>query len=301
MIKMSSELQLYKGLEGRRPFSKAELTAFQNEEKGHEGEQHFAELLHHHVDRRFLSMYNVLLEHRGTVIEIDCLLLFQNQLFLFEVKNYRGEFKWHADYLYAYHSKKQYRNPTHQLQRTEIILREILSTLDATYQIHSYVIFVHPTFTLYHAERDTPVILPTNIQAFLSRFQQIPDKLTPQHEHLLRQLETLRLPVSPYTKHPDVSYNQLKKDLFCQQCRRSMESDRRKISCATCAYSESTDSSLLRHIIEFELLFPDELITTGVISEWIGGKLSKTTLRRVMNHYMQAIPNGKYTHYIFSS
>lgn len=300
MVVMPKDLQLYTALSGRRSFNKAELVAFQNKKRGYDGERRFLSLLERHLDKRYLTLHNLLLEHQGTLTEIDCLLVFQHQLFLIEVKNYQGEFEWHSDYLYAYNTKKQYRNPVHQLQRTEMVLRDVLSSIDAIYQIHSYVVFVHPAFTLYQAEHNSPVILPTNLQAFFSRFQQVPDDLSSQHEYFVQQLEALRLPASPYTKYPEISYDQLRKDLFCKDCRNPMVMEKRKVICTACSYIESTDAAVLRHLIEFELLFPEKLITTGILCEWIGEKLSKVTLRKIVKHYMEEVINGKYTHYIFS-
>ena len=62
-----------------------------NLEKGYEGERNFEVLLEHHLSEG-LILNDLLLEKNNTLFQIDSLLISQNSIYLFEVKNYEGDF-----------------------------------------------------------------------------------------------------------------------------------------------------------------------------------------------------------------
>src|SRR5699024_12019603 len=84
-----------------------------------------------------------------TVFQLDTLLIFNQTVYLFEVKNYQGEFQLEKDHLHCYTTGKNYRNPLHQLKRSELMLTDLLSNMDMNFQIKSYLIFIKNIYNLF--------------------------------------------------------------------------------------------------------------------------------------------------------
>src|SRR5699024_12368434 len=91
---------------------------------------HFAYLLIEQLHHDHLQIYYLLLNNHGTVFQLVTLLIFNQTVYLFEVKNYQGEFQLEKDHLHCYTTGKNYRNPLHQLKRRELMLTNSLSTMN---------------------------------------------------------------------------------------------------------------------------------------------------------------------------
>ena len=93
--------------------------------KGFEGEVMF-DLLTEKLQCQSYILNDLLLETNNGKFQIDTLMITQEPLYLFEVKNYEGDFYFEADRFYTL-PKKEYKNPLHQLQRSESLLRQLLA------------------------------------------------------------------------------------------------------------------------------------------------------------------------------
>src|SRR5699024_9022891 len=224
-----------------------ERTIYQNLRKGFIGENKFAQLLRQKVSNDHIALYGLLLEERGTLYQLDCLLLFSKQAFLIEIKYFQGEFELKDDCFFDCLQQKEYRNPLHQLKRSTIYLQDLFAKLRLNLPIKPQLIFNHHQFTLFHAKRQTPIILPTQLHSFMNQLQQIPSTIQQHHHHLSNKLKQLHLPSSPYERLPNYSYNALRKGILCHQCRSSMNLYYRKLQCTSCTYTELVDSGVLRN------------------------------------------------------
>src|SRR5699024_2056304 len=138
MVYPSKELIIFQCLQGRKTFSKTEEHQHYKLLKGYEGEKQFSNLLKEQLHHNNLQLNN----HR-TVFQLDTLLIFNQTVYLYEVKNYQGEFQLEKDYLHCYTTGKNYRNPQHQLKRSELMLTDLLSNMDMHFQVKSYLIFIN--------------------------------------------------------------------------------------------------------------------------------------------------------------
>lgn len=59
---------------------------------GYKGELYFSKLVQTELQCEPIVLYDLLLEINGSECQIDCLLIFQNELILIEIKNYQGDF-----------------------------------------------------------------------------------------------------------------------------------------------------------------------------------------------------------------
>lgn len=161
----SLQLKALRSLTNRMKLSKKEKNDFLNLEKGFKGEQVFDDWLEH-LSFEKLVLNDLLLECNNTLFQIDTLLLSPDSIYLFEVKNYQGDFYVEGDRWFA-SSKIEIKNPLLQLKRTESLFRRFLQVLGNPLPIESYLIFVNPEFHLYEAPLNFPIVYPTQLRRFI--------------------------------------------------------------------------------------------------------------------------------------
>jgi len=124
-----------------------------------------------------LILNDLLLEINNTTFQIDSLLILQEAIYFYEVKNFEGDYYYESDKIYK-NPKTEIINPLHQLSRSESLLRQLLLKQGYTLPIHAFVVFINPTFTLYQAPLNQPIIFPTQIKNHLSNINTTPTKLS---------------------------------------------------------------------------------------------------------------------------
>lgn len=267
-------------------------------EKGHEGERKFAALLES-LSNNFIILHDLLLVHDSTIFQIDALLITHKTIYLFEVKNYEGEYYIESDIWYTL-SGKEIKNPLLQLNRCVSLLRQFLQKSGFKLPIKGKVIFINPEFTLYQALPQLTIVLPSQLNRFLSQF----NGNFPTPGKSLKKLADIIVAnhVNESSHRPShYDYDQLKKGIVCKQCNSlSTSYIRRLIVCDDCNYEEDVDSSVKRSIKEFQLLFPQEKITTSIIHEWCGVTPLKL-IRRVLVRYFTMKGQGKNIYYVDSN
>src|SRR5699024_12831410 len=139
IVTKSRDLQTYQSLHGRKYFSKEEQSAYYKSRQGLEGERKLFNLLRNQLSSDHIPMYGLLVNNYGTIIQLDCLLIFTSKVVLLEVKNHQGEFEFCDVQFYLFSNDKYSANHLHQLQRSDVIIREILPISYTCMQRESYV------------------------------------------------------------------------------------------------------------------------------------------------------------------
>ncbi|TXL66563.1 NERD domain-containing protein [Cerasibacillus terrae] len=292
-------LKILRCLKPRIILSKTNNRYLRSLKKGYQGEKKFAALLNTLGDN-CIVLHDLLLEYNHSIFQIDSLLITEGVVYLFEVKNYEGDFYFDSGHWFK-ENGKEIKDPMIQLKRSESMLRQLFTSMKINYQIKSYIIFVHPEFTLLQAPRNIPIILPTQLKRFFQRLHENTDIIKKSHEHLAKKLLDMHIEEHPYTKLPHYNYEQLKKGIICNSCHSVMlKVVKKNVVCNQCGQHESTSSAVLRNIQEFQLLFPEHQITTHIIHEWCGKLLSKKIIRKVLTENFTCIPKGRSTYYIHS-
>lgn len=279
---VSTELGTFRSLNVRMNLAAQDKRHYLNLEKGYQGEVFFDQL----TAKLQCNMYfinDLCLEFNRSVFQIDTLILSQNTIFLIEIKNYEGDYQYDSEEFRGVLSNNEISNPLDQLKRSKSLLRSLLKSHGVNLPIEGYVIFVNPEFTLYQAPLNTSIILPTQLNRFLKKFNETPSKLQHQHKKLADLLISMHQTKSPYTRLPAYEYDQLQKGIACTSCHSfGVSIEEKKFVCDQCGAAEDVDSAVLRNINEFSLLFPDKRITTNYVHEWCNVVKSKKTIRRIL-------------------
>jgi len=297
--RMSKELQLLQLLKPRKHFTTEETRRYESLYRGYLGEMKFYHLVTSTSTSGYF-LFDFLFSSNGTEFQIDSISIEENVLTMYEIKNFSGDFFMDQDLWYSASSKKEVRNPFHQLQRSEFLLRHLLKDTYPNLSIKAYIVFVNDGFMLYQSPLSLPAIFPTQLTRFLKSISGPKNVLSKRVENIANHLASLHIPKSTYEKLPSYSYDELKKGITCDvTCGGFLKKhSNRFLLCPKCQKTVPMQQAIYQNIIEFHTLFPEREIRTGSIYEWCGGAVSKFMIRQVLITYFSPIKKGKFTHYI---
>ncbi len=119
---------------------------------GKEGELQAKKILNHYLNENDLLLNNVNISIHGRNTELDYIVINNNGVFIFEVKNFSGKLVGNEDDQYWNKYKisrgnkeyiKEIRNPIKQLKREIYLLKEYLKYYGVDLWIEGYVLFVN--------------------------------------------------------------------------------------------------------------------------------------------------------------
>lgn len=251
----------------RMKFTQKEQDIFQQQAKGYPGECQLDERMQV-LECDCLIINDLLLEVQGTTFQIDKLLITEDKLFLYEVKNYRGNYYYESDKMFL-QSGKEIKNPFHQLTDATSALRRLIQQLGYSFQLEPAVVFINPLFYLYQAPRDLPVIFHSQLEQHLKRLNRIRTPIGHRHRQLAEKLITLHKEDNEYEKFPKYQYADLRKGLICERCDSfTIQESGHYCQCQDCGSKERTADMVLKAVAEFHFLFAKERITKQAIFKW---------------------------------
>lgn len=292
------ELKLLRYLNSRMQFSAKELNHYHNLEKGFAGEKLFDVWLESLPDDG-LILNDFILESNNTLFQIDTLLIAEGMVYLFEVKNYEGDFYIENDNWYTAASQIEIKNPLLQLKRSDALLRRLLKELGYNLPIKSFIIFINPDFHLYQAPLNLPAIFPSQIGRFIEKFKVKTSNTSAKQIKLAERLLSNCLKEYPFMRIPDYTFEQLEKGITCRFCYSFLiPFNKNNFICKNCGCKEKMDSAVLRSVEEFKTLFPDRKITANTIYQWCDIVSSTKVVYRILSRHYRIHGYGKYSFYI---
>ncbi|WP_163969404.1 nuclease-related domain-containing protein [Oceanobacillus halotolerans] len=292
----STELLILSLLYSRLMLSTKDKHYFINLQKGYEGEVEF-DAWTKQLQCDCLILNDLLIHSNNTVFQVDSLIISSEVIYLFEVKNYEGDYYYEGENFYK-KPMHEILNPLHQLGRCESLLRQLLRKHGFSIPIKSYVIFINPEFTLYQAPLDKPIIYPTQIPQFMKKLNSISTKLTDRHKQLAKRLVKLHMNESPYNKLPSYDYTQMTKGIMCLECQSfAISIVGRKCVCNDCGNKETAATAVMRAVKEFQLLFPEKKITSSIIHEWCKVVPFQKMIRNILNQHFVKVSDKRWTYY----
>lgn len=199
----STELKVMETLLPRITLSEKDLLHYGNLKKDFNGEQNFIHLLEEKFSIRFILCNNLLFKVNNTEFQIDILLISSNRIYMFEVKNYEGDFIIQDEQWFVFDSNKEIRNPLLQLKRSDFLLRQLLQQLGYDFPVESYLVFMNKEFALYQLPSHLPILLHSQLNRFIKKINTSPSALTNRHIKLSEQLNKKHIVKTFYEQIPD--------------------------------------------------------------------------------------------------
>lgn len=266
-------------------------------EKGYHGEimfDQFTEKLSNDV----IVLNDLCLEVQKSTFQIDTLIISQHTIYLFEVKNFDGDYYYEVEKdCFKKVTKTEIKNPLDQLKRCQNLLRQLLQSLGYHQTIERHIVFINPEFTLFQSPLNAPIIYPTQLNRYIQKLDQIPSKLNDGHRKLANQLVSMHQYKTPYTKLPSYEYEQQKKGIICPACYTFIDSIGMKKVVCKCGHVDVMENVILQHVEEIKLLFPGIKITTCCVFDWCKVIVSKKQIGRVLKKNFNKKGSGKWSYY----
>ncbi|WP_213371831.1 nuclease-related domain-containing protein [Mesobacillus boroniphilus] len=290
------ELVILQTLKARMELEEKDAQNLRTLEKGYEGEVHFDHWFTNHIVES-LIINDLLLEVNGTHFQIDSLVITQDRLHLFEVKNLEGDYYLDGDKFKTV-AGTEIKNPLHQLSRAESLLKQLLKNLGFYIPLEPHLVFINPEFALLQTPLKSPIILPNQLNRFMDKMNRTTSKLTNKHTKLAEALLSLHIKKSPFSRVPGYDFDRLRKGVICEACGEFLESySRNKFICRQCESQEHIESVVIRAAKSFQLLFPERKVTTATLYEWIDARIPPKTIRRVLKSNFSAKGECSSTYY----
>lgn len=292
----SNELVTLEILNKRMNLSRNDKQYYLSLKKGYEGEMLFDSFTKN-LQNKCLILNDLLLTVNHTTFQIDSLIIAHGKIYIYEVKNYSGDYYYEADKLFK---KPQIEiiNPLHQLGRNEAILQRLLFDLGFSLPINAFVVFINPSFTMYQAPFDNRFIFPTQIRNYLNDFNIKSAQITEKHVKLADELISLHQTDSLYKQIPTFNYKQLQKGITCSKCHSfAISVEQTTYVCQKCSHSEKISNAVIRCIEEFRILFPHKRLTTSIIHDWCR-EVSQPRIRRILLKNFKKVGSHRWSYYV---
>ncbi|WP_423188888.1 nuclease-related domain-containing protein [Alkalibacterium sp. f15] len=269
-----------------------------NLEKGFEGEELFDAYVKKYLIKEVIVLNDLLLTSRTSTFQVDSILITSDTLYIYEIKNYKGNYQMNAGQLTTL-TGQEINSPLNQVSRAKTLMKQLIKDLGYGLSVEALVIFVHPTFHLYQAKPSESVVYPNQIE---KHFKDINHRLTPlskEQRYLAQKLVKENRESVPYEKQlPDFEYENLKKTVYCMTCGESQVTVTRKKSCCVpCQNKQALDKTILEHVEEFKLLFPKEKLTARCLYDWCGKQISPRRLRNVCRKHYKKVGTTSNSYY----
>ncbi|OHR64337.1 hypothetical protein HMPREF3291_15295 [Bacillus sp. HMSC76G11] len=280
---------MYRRLNSRLELNAEEANHYFNLEKGFEGEKKFEIWLKQNRGSGII-LSDLLLQTNHTTYQIDSLYLTPQKLYLFEVKNFEGDYhlekeKWLTSV------KKEVKNPLLQLKRNDTLFRILMQEHHFQFPVEAFLVFINPQFHLYHAPSSHPIVFHSQLNRFAKTLKKNNEgTMKGIHSKLAEKLLALHMEESPFERLPEYEYGEVGKGVICRLCGTIYTSFRNSyFHCSTCKTTEAYTPAILRAIEEFQFLFPERKLTVDQIWEWCHLVKSKKTVRKLLNnHFLKA-------------
>lgn len=268
-----------------------------NLEKGFEGEECFDVLVKTHLHGEALVLNDLLIENKGTTFQIDALIITFDTIYLYEIKNYKGDFQMISGQL-SYTGGQEVTNPLIQLKRTKELLRQLLKEWGSSFRIEANVVFINNSFTLYNASLEDPIIFSTQINEHLIELNATSKGLTKHHSHLADKLVDRHKNDSIFQKKlPLYNSEEFKTGVSCPCGSFDLIITQRSCYCKTCYKQMSIEELIVESVNEFKFLFPDQKITTSMIDEWCGNAVNYRKIRNILQTHLVSSGSTSGTYY----
>ncbi|MFD2658258.1 nuclease-related domain-containing protein [Gracilibacillus thailandensis] len=282
--KKPDELIAYELLSKRKQLNEQEKKRYRSVAKGFEGEVMFDTYLDKLAGEHIIL--KDLLIHHNKYCQMDTILLKNGKIFLFEIKNFIGEYYWDDDKLFML-NQVEIDNPLVQRDRAHSILRRLLQSLDIKLPLVSYLIFVNPECSIFQAPLDKQIILPTQINRFIKHFP-ITTHITSQEKEASENLKANHIENSPFNQFPAYQYDQLEKGIPCYHCGNMATIPKKQgVECRLCGHFEKGSEAIMRICREYQFLFPERKITSTSIYNWGGRMISRRRIFRILQQYYE--------------
>lgn len=257
--------------------------------KGYEGELQFDKLTAK-LQCECIILNDLFLQVNGKKFQIDSVVITSKGIHVYEVKNYSGVYYYENEKMYHGRTRKEIYDPLHQISHANSLLRQLIDKMGFNLPVKSLIIFVKPDFTLYQAPLIDEIILPTMIEAHMTKMNEISGRLNQNHHKFAQELKLMHMEDFSLQNIPYYEETLLKKGVSCSQCEAFLTQFSRSkyCVCTYCGNKELVSTAVVRQVQEFKRLFPDQKITMPLMYDWCDKQIPASRIRYILTQQLRA-------------
>ena len=305
MLKTPSKSLLLQKLESankRIPLTPSQSSQYIRESAGYEGELFLSKYLKESLEVDHIVLYGLHLEENQKEFQIDCLLILQDEIYVIEVKHFRGEYEIVRNDWRNVHNGFLIETPLVQLNRAKRLLENFLKKMQVNLKVNEVLILTNEEFILFKSDHSRNVIMRQQLRRFVNQLNSRHSNLSDWHVNVSEKLISRHIIESKYQQKLEFDFELMKKGIHCDECDgwlgTTRKYSRKNLYCMTCESKVDLETAVLKCINEYQLLFPKREITVNTIFEWSGECVSCHMIRKVLNKYYVPVGTTKGKYYL---
>ena len=305
MLRTPSKSLLLQKLESankRIPLTTSQSSQYIRESAGYEGELFLSKHLNESLEVDHIALYDLHLEDNQKEFQIDCLLILQDEIYVIEVKHYRGEYEVVRNDWRNIHNGYLIETPLVQLNRAKRLLENLLKKMQVNLKVNEVLILTSPEFYLFKSDVNTNIITRIQLGRFVNQLNSRRLHLNDWHVNLSLKLHDRHINESKYQEKLEFDFDSMRKGVKCEECEGWLEKyetySRKYLYCNSCNNRYLGSEIIFKSINEYRLLFPERKITVSAIHQWTGESLSRFIIRKILNKHFIPVGSTKSKYYV---
>lgn len=289
-------LDIFREMNAREGLSADKLQELYRLERGAAGENMVVDYLEEFGQENWQVLTNLWLYEYG-LFEIDLLLLTKTDIYIFEIKNYNGDFKYANSQCYFSDDVISH-NPISQTQRAKVNLQNILIAAGMRVTVHAALVFTgeHADIDIQDSVDGLDVLTINQFRKFIYSISadensSLNNGTRPlYYKKILRIIERAERK-SPYQPQPLTLLEQanLRRGIKCANCGNfNLDTTRSYLIC-NCGLHEPREMAIVRTICEYGVINFDKDLIASEVCAFFGGDISTRTINRYLKKYFNPI------------
>lgn len=290
-------LDIYRELDTRECLDYDQQQELYRLERGDTGEKKVVEYLEEFGQDHWQILTNIWLYEYG-LFEIDCLLLTKTDIYLFEIKNYNGDFKYANSQCYFSDDIISH-NPISQTQRCKVNLQNILSAVGMRVTVNANLVFAgeHTDIEIQDYIEDLDVLTINQLRKLIYSIANNEQTKLDTGKRPLNRRKILRIiehakRKSPYQPQPlsQLEQSRLRKGIKCANCGSFDLNTARSYLICKCGLHEPREMAIVRTICEYGVINFDKDLHIADLHNFFGGDISRVTITKYLRTYFVQNP-----------
>lgn len=295
--KLPTKIELYQELLIRGALSTEQAQELEQLQFGQEGEQTLIDYFRMYGESHWSVFQNVWVDYYGK-FEVDCLLITSNQIYLFEVKNYKGQYVYENSQCRC-NGQKIGHNAISQTQKSYINFTNFLRQNKINVPVTGVLLFtgIDCEVTIHDEIGDLKVVRRNQLRNFIHKIKH--DERNYRKDRV--DIDSLRQVLDDFEIHnpflpdaiPSEIVSRIRNGVRCSHCH-SFEVDALKMYvCCLCGIYEPIENAIIRTICEFALIHFDSDLLINDLVIFFNGDYSRGTIKKYMDKHFTQISFGR--------
>lgn len=273
-----------------------DLGHYKRVEAGALGEMQFEQIMNQFGSPQWYFLQNIWFENYNT-FECDYVLVTKHCVYVFEIKNYYGEFEYQNGQCKSRGVGITY-NPINQAHNAMVHLKNLVKNYSAEIPIKGVLVFIgEHNKVCVHDDIDYIDIITRNeiysyIQNMIQKDNASLTAINPKY--LIEYLEPFEVK-NPYLVNPYTSSDimNLHAGLYCKMCSRELEMTRSLYIECSCGFQEYREHLIVRTACEYGVLTHGTNFVISDIQSFVGAFPSRVHMKNMLPKHFNVVPSEK--------